>query len=175
MIVKDVIPLYWFSTSSNIGDKENSTICFQQTESCTLKTLHNSFQRKTTVMDYRLLRKGGRSLVNTWCWSTIHSGQVQAFFLSFLFHFSFCSYVSSSPPLFSTLLLSSLPSSFPLLNSLLLFLSFFVPFFLPSSSPISSLLFPLSYICVNHHNSFSFSNEGINARLTEILDFWMCS
>lgn len=175
MIVKDVIPLYWFSTSSNIGDKGNSTICFQQTESCTLKTLHNSFQRKTTVMDYRLLRKGGRSLVNTWCWSTIHSGQVQAFFLSFSFHFSFCSYVSSSPPPFSTLLLSSLSSSSSLLNSLLLFLSFFVPFFLPSSSPfpLYSSPFPTSVLITTI--AFNFQMKVINARLTEILDFWMCS
>lgn len=140
MMVKDVIPLYWFSTSSNIGDKEISSICFQQTESQTAKTLHNAFQRRTTVMDYRLSWKGGWRAVNQQRRSPIHDGQVQASFLSSFFLSFFPSHVSSSslpfPPLLSCHLSSFLLSHLflPLFNYF--YFSFFpFPFFLPPFLP----------------------------------------
>lgn len=160
MMVKDVIPLYWFSTSSNIGDKENSSIRFQQTESRTVKTLHNSFQRKTTVMDYRLPWKRGWGTVNKCCGSHPQWLSTSCFPFFVLFFLFFLCFFLSSPllsPLFSSpIFFYSLPSSIQFSH---FSLSFFPSF--PPPFPFSSLPCPLSYlISVNPHNHSSLSNEN---------------
>lgn len=151
MIVKDVIPLYWFSTSSNIGDKDNSSIYFQQTESCAVKTLHNGLQRKTTVMDRTPPWKGGKpseraALMYNPQWP---SASPLPFFL-FLFSFVPIRRPLLSPFLHSSTVLSS-PILFPPLpfSILSFYLSFFfVLFFLLSPPPFP--LYPSPFL---HHLS----------------------
>lgn len=103
-----------------------------------LKTLHNNFQRKTTVMDYRLPWMGGRSRVKKQCGSTIRSFLfVSQVLSSFIFFPSLLSPLPPSPIFFPPFPFpNSFPFSFFFLSSLPPFLSF----------SLSSLPFPLSYL-----------------------------